>query len=561
MAHKLIDQTYRPYVNAPLCEFICDTDADIENLPQCCTGSKAVSVATGITFMVNASGNWVPLGGGIIGGSLEGDGQEFHQFAPTTLAFRSTEPLEEFQEVQVNGETVDPENYDLEEGSTIVKFKPDYLKTLGNGSHKVAIVSKNNVVSGKFEVKVPEVNEYGFYYNQPYTAFVEYFGATTVFFMRNDGTIDIIMLEDGYTETCRYETDGNNLTVFTQGGTFTSSVTADSIYCNELATEFVLGDTSIVADEDYIYIYKEELGGYEVKCIDKTKAEYGAIKTGINGINTVKLAREMFAENIYLSVAPEIPDSVMSIEYGAFRDCYNLTSITIPDSVTEIGDYAFEGCDGLTSITIPNSVTCIGRFVFAHCSGLTSVVIPDGVISIEPQAFYQCSGLTRVTIHGSVTYIGAGVFGRCENLNALYLTDVSKWCNVQFNSRMDNPLYLAKNLYLNGELVKELVIPDGVTSINTGTFANCDSLTSITIPDSVTEIGVSAFNNCSNLTSVTIPNSVTKIGMDALDSCFSLTRIVFNGTTAEWDAITKIGGLGIFIEGTHVQCTDGTVAL
>ena len=61
------------------------------------------------------------------------------------------------------------------------------------------------------------------------------------------------------------------------------------------------------------------------------------------------------------------------IQYGSFRNCSNLTSITIPNSVTSIGRYAFYQCSNLTSITIPNSVTSIGQYAFYNCSNLTSV--------------------------------------------------------------------------------------------------------------------------------------------------------------------------------------------
>ena len=50
-----------------------------------------------------------------------------------------------------------------------------------------------------------------------------------------------------------------------------------------------------------------------------------------------------------------------------------------------------------------------------------------------------------------------------------------------------------KNLYLNGTLITDLVIPDGVTSIGDGAFYGCSGLTSVTIPDSVTSIGDYAF--------------------------------------------------------------------
>ena len=63
MAYKVINEKYCPYNDAEVCEFICDTDADFANLPQCCTGSTAVSVATGNIRVVNASGQWVKFGG------------------------------------------------------------------------------------------------------------------------------------------------------------------------------------------------------------------------------------------------------------------------------------------------------------------------------------------------------------------------------------------------------------------------------------------------------------------------------------------------------------------
>lgn len=500
MAYKLIDQTYRPYVNAPLCEFICDTDADIESLPKCCTGSKALSVATGITHMVNASGYWVPLGGGIVGGSLEGDGQEFHQFAPTTLAFRSTEPLEEFQEVKVNDETVDPENYDLEEGSTIVKFKPDYLKTLGNGKHKVAIVSKNNVVSGNFNVKVPELNEYGFYYNQPYSAVVDYFGGTSVFFFREGGTMDFILVENNYTEVCTYSIENGNLTVNSASGTFTGLATADGIYCNELYTTFALGDTSVVADEDYIYTYKEDLGGYEVTAIDKTKAEYGAIKTGINGIDTVAIRDE------------------------AFRGCSNFTDIVIPDSVTIIGFHAFNSCTNLTSVTIPSGVTTISDGAFYGCSSIKNITIPEGVTTINQNTFKNCSSLATITIPNGVTSIGNNAFENCTSLISA-------------------------------------TIPESVTKINFLAFYGCSSLTNVTIPNGVTSIGWGAFEYCSSLGSVVIGNGVTMLDDTMFYGCSNLTSITFNGTTTQWNAITKSNNWNLNVPATHVQCTDGTVAL
>ena len=191
-------------------------------------------------------------------------------------------------------------------------------------------------------------------------------------------------------------------------------------------------------------------------------------------------------------------------------------------SVTSIGVYAFYNHSGLTSITIPNSVTSIGNEAFRYCSGLTSITIPNSVTSIGDKAFDFCSGLTSVTIPNSVTTIGNEAFQNCVSLTAVHITDLAAWCNISFGQSSISHLY---HLYLNGEEVKDLVIPNSVTSIGASAFHCCSGLTSLTISNSVTSIGSSAFASCSGLTSVTIPNSVTSIGSSAFNRCSRLTSI------------------------------------
>ena len=98
---------------------------------------------------------------------------------------------------------------------------------------------------------------------------------------------------------------------------------------------------------------------------------------------------------------------------------------------------AFQKKKSLTSVKLPRTLTSIGNFAFFGCSGLTSITIPDSVTEIGDVAFYECTGLTGV-----------------------YITDIAKWCAIKFRSAFANatPLFYAHNLYLNGELVTELVI-------------------------------------------------------------------------------------------------------
>ena len=230
-----------------------------------------------------------------------------------------------------------------------------------------------------------------------------------------------------------------------------------------------------------------------------------------------------------------IGNSVTHIGGRAFYECTNLTSVSIPNSVTSIGESAFQNCSGLKSITIPESVTSIESSTFYGCSGLKSITIPESVTSIGDYTFYGCSGLKSVTIGNSVTSIGEEAFSGCSGLTKAEFSSIENLCKIEFDFYYSNPLYYAHHLYVNGDEVKNLVIPNSVTHINGYAFVACSGLTSITIPNSVKSIGIYAFWNCSGLTSVTIGNSVTSIGSWAFSDCSSLTSVTIP------ESVTSIG--------------------
>ncbi|MBQ9665835.1 MAG: leucine-rich repeat domain-containing protein [Bacteroidaceae bacterium] len=206
-----------------------------------------------------------------------------------------------------------------------------------------------------------------------------------------------------------------------------------------------------------------------------------------------------------------IPESVTSIGKEAFRGSSSLTSVNIPNSLTEMDDGAFYGC-GITSVSIPGSVSFIASDAFNRCKNLTSVTISDGVTKIYSCAFYGCVNLYSIYIPKTIEDIYKDAFNGCKTLTSVNISSLENWCNISFHepyntllpttttyehiSYSANPLIYAHILYLEGNEVTELNIPEGVTSISSGAFYGCSGLTSVTIPNSVTSIGWDAFARC-----------------------------------------------------------------
>ena len=205
----------------------------------------------------------------------------------------------------------------------------------------------------------------------------------------------------------------------------------------------------------------------------------------------------------------DIPESfhnvpIKCIGKEAFKDCRKLIRVNIPDSVTSIEESAFKSCTNLKSVVLPQTIDTINASTFAYCSNLESVTLPNNLSVIGGFAFNGCGKIASITIPKSVTSIGGSAFGDCDNLKSVYITDIVSWCNISFGGYHANPLEYASNFYINGEFVKELVIPEGVTNIGAYSFSGYSSMVGITIPKTVKSIGQNAFQNCDSLKSAYI---------------------------------------------------------
>ena len=146
---------------------------------------------------------------------------------------------------------------------------------------------------------------------------------------------------------------------------------------------------------------------------------------------------------------------------------------------------SFDGFQYFTSVdNIPSKC-------FYYCGNLISITLPKTITTIGTQSFYACNDLIKINIPSSVTYIDTNAFyptGSSYKPIDVYIEDLSSWCNIEFHDNYSTPLHRGGNIYINNEICRDIVIPDGITTLLSYVFSVGTTFDSIYIPDSVTTI-------------------------------------------------------------------------
>ena len=274
---------------------------------------------------------------------------------------------------------------------------------------------------------------------------------------------------------------------------------------------------------------------------------------------------------------------VKEVADNVFQNTRHITGIKLSSGVEKIGSSAFKACTAVKSIVIPSSVTSIGKDAFAQCPGMDifceieekpagwsdawvsenmfvtwdyhnrfalnsdgetytfsykglngiNVTVPSTynglpVVNIGEHSFSACTDLKRLKIPSTVKSIDDDAFVYIEQLSEVHITDLNTWLGLSLD-RDSNPLLTKATLYLNGEPLTKLSIPEGITEIKDYTFYNCASITEIVFPESLKTIGIGAFWGCSSLESLNIPETVENIGVSAFKECTGLKSITVHG--------------------------------
>lgn len=257
----------------------------------------------------------------------------------------------------------------------------------------------------------------------------------------------------------------------------------------------------------------------------------------------------------------EFPRSLVSIGVGAFYSTA-LENIILPSSLTTIGDGAFSGCSQLATIEFSehSSLTSIGDYAFSYCTALKSVEFPKSLVSIGNSAFGS-TALENITFNyssvdkfltSSVEGFPYGCFGGdgSTNIKEIRVTNLingQPMKNVLIPMGMET---IKDYAFWNDVNVESVTFPDGFKSIPAGAFRRtaikalkmpasletigdrafegCDMLEEITFNEGLKTIGERAFQRCTAIAGIVLPNSVTEAGISAFAQCEDLESVVLS---------------------------------
>ena len=272
-----------------------------------------------------------------------------------------------------------------------------------------------------------------------------------------------------------------------------------------------------------------------------------------------------------------ISKTVETIGDYAFDNCEKLTTFTVDSDnqnysndeygvlfnkdKTELVLYP-EG-NTQTSYTVPNTVKTINKRAFYDCENITDVIISDGVTTIGESAFASCGNLKNIIIPTTVTLIGTNAVYKVQNVD--YAGTIAQWRElVKYNGTTgfehiaincsDGIAYPwghdGKNItwefntHTNtitftgtGSIGSYEVDFSGHSDIDERPWEFCvDMIENIVIGDGITSIGAYAFYYCDNLKFVTIPSSVKNVYDNAFDYS-TVLAVYYSGTKEDWNKV------------------------
>ena len=198
-----------------------------------------------------------------------------------------------------------------------------------------------------------------------------------------------------------------------------------------------------------------------------------------------------------------MPNSTLSVGKYAFRYDAGLTDIQLSTSLSIIYDYAFGEC-GFCQLILPESLKSMQAGAFINNSNLADITIPKKTEGIGAGAFENCSALESVTFktHETKLTVDKNAFNHCAVLSKVNIDYLDDWAHINFQNAAANPASTAHRLYLNGEEMVDIELPVGTKYIGNNVFNGCSDIRTLKIPATVEHVNDNIIAGCSSLTDV-----------------------------------------------------------
>ena len=257
-----------------------------------------------------------------------------------------------------------------------------------------------------------------------------------------------------------------------------------------------------------------------------------------------------------------VPDGVTELWGFCFYENSVVTSVVLPESVVKIGGASFCDCKNLSSVTLPQGIVEIGGSAFAECPKLTVIDIPDGLQKAawlaEDDVRLRCSfgSSAAFALSKGGNNFCAGdfqmryLFDDEGNRNGLRL---NKYLGTDAEVTVPEEVTETGSAFKDCKTVTKVVLPAGLTKLESDIFSGCTALKEIAIPEGVTSIGNGAFRDCEALTELALPQGLKKIESYVFIGCTGLSYIDIP------DGVETIDG-HIVNEPTQLRCTLGSSA-
>lgn len=160
---------------------------------------------------------------------------------------------------------------------------------------------------------------------------------------------------------------------------------------------------------------------------------------------------------------------------------------------------------------------------FEGCTALKQVILPGSLQTIQENAFKGCTGLEVITIPSTVTAIGEGAFEGC--------TSLARFDGAYASS---DRRYIVRDNHILAFApagLTETTIPDGVTHINAGVFANNTAIKTVNLSAQLTTVEARAFKGCTALPIIRFRTQIASIGEEAFKGCSALRSVYSDAVT------------------------------